>query len=74
MTDDFNIRNINQDLLYPHHLIYSNTLWKVADGLNLDLSIPINPVLIQYTNNPQDLNSVISLMFLYAESNKFNNH
>ena len=52
MTDDFNIRNSNWDPLYPHYSIYSDILREVADSLNLNLSISINPVSTWYVNNP----------------------
>jgi len=57
-----------------YHLVYTDTLLEIADSLNLNLSTPINLVLTQYTNNPQDSNLVIDLMLLWAESAEFNNH
>jgi len=59
MTDDFNIKDNNWDLSYPHHLIYSDMLWEVANSLNLYLSISINLVPTWYTDNSQDLNLVL---------------
>ena len=49
-------------------------LGEVADGLDLNLSMFINPASTQYVDNSQDLNLVIDLMFLYAELEEFNNH
>jgi len=56
-----------------YHSVYTNTL-EIADSLNLDLFTPINLVLTQYTNNPQDSNLVINLMFLCAKFEESNNH
>ena len=36
---------------------------EVADSLNLELSIPIKPVSTWYTDNSQDSNLVLDLMF-----------
>ena len=74
MISNFNIRDNNLNLSYYHHLIHSDILCKVADSLDLDLSIPINPVPTQYTDNPQDLNSVIDLIFLCTKTEEFNNY
>jgi len=74
MTGDFNIRDSDWDLLYPYHSIHTNILHEIADSLNLELSMPINLVLTWYTDNPQDSNSVIDLMFLYADLEQFNNY
>jgi len=35
MIEDFNIRDNNWDILYPHHLIYANTLKDITDSFNL---------------------------------------
>jgi len=45
MVEDFNIRDNNWDLLYSHHSTYVDMLQKLADSLNLKLSMFINPVL-----------------------------
>ena len=42
MTGDFNIRDNDWDLSYPHHSTYVDVLWEVADSLNLELSTLIN--------------------------------
>jgi len=64
MTGDFNIRDNSWDLSYPYHLTHADTLQEVADSLNLEPSIPINLVPIWYTDNSQDSNLVLNLMFL----------
>ena len=74
MTEDFNIRDSDWNPSYSHYLSYSDILREIADNLNLDLSTPINPVSTQYVDNSQNSNLVIDLMFLYAKSERFNNH
>lgn len=74
MIGNFNIRDNDWDLLYLYHSIHTNILHEIADSLNLELSMLINLVLTWYTDNPQDSNSVIDLMFLYADLEKFNNY
>lgn len=63
MTRDFNIRDRDRDLSYSHHLAYSNILMKVTDSLKLILSFTIYQVLTQYTDNTNNSNLVIDLMF-----------
>jgi len=43
ITGNFNIRNNNWDPNYPHHSIYTEDLFTVAESLGLDLSPPLNP-------------------------------
>ena len=71
MIGDFNIRDNDWDLLYLYHSIHTNG---IADSLNLELSMLINLVLTWYPDNSQDSNSVIDLMFLHADLEKFNNY
>ena len=64
MTGNFNIRNSNWDLFYSYYLAYSDILLEVADFSYLRFSISINQVPTQYTDNSNNPNSVIDLMFL----------
>ena len=64
MTEDFNIRDNNWNLSYSHYLVYSNILLEVADFFNLKFSYSVNRVLTQYTDNPNNTNLVIDLMFI----------
>ena len=67
MTRDFNIRDNDWDLSYPHYFIHADIFRKVADLFNLKLLIPITQVLIRYMDNSNDSNfMMIDLMFLWA--------
>jgi len=66
MTSDFNICDSDWDLFYFHHSIHADTLHEISDSLSLELSTPINPVSTQYTDNAQDSNLVINLMFCHS--------
>ena len=42
MTRDFNIRDNNWDLLYSHYSIHMDTLRRISDSFNLELSMFID--------------------------------
>ena len=75
ITGDFNIRDNEWDFLYSYHFNHTDSLKEIeiADGFNIKLSTPVNKVPMQYTNNLQDLNSVLDLMFFCPTSEELNN-
>jgi len=69
-----NIRDSLWNFFYPHHLTLSNYLFEIADSFNLDILTPTNSVSTRYSDNNQDANSVLDLMFLQFRSDKSDNH
>ena len=74
MASDFNIRDSNWDPLYFFHLIHRNLLFNMADSFDLMLSNPINQVPTYHSDNTNDTNSVIYLIFLRPNSLEIDNH
>jgi len=74
MAEDFNIRDSLWDLSFLHHLFIGNDLIIIADSFHLSLLFPTNQVPTRYTDNINDSNSVIDLMFLQCNSSILNNH
>ena len=46
MTGDFDIRDNNQNSAFLHYSTYMDTLREIANSFDLELSMPINQVLI----------------------------
>jgi len=74
MTGDFNIRNNSWNSLFPHHSSYCSTLTDIVNSLNLYISKSTNQVPTRYSDNHNDLNLVIDLIFLQLTSLEFDNH
>jgi len=64
MTGDFNIRDNDWDLNFPHHSIYTEDLVTLAESLGLELSPPLNPGPTRFADNLHNTNSVIDLVFI----------
>ena len=74
MTGNFNIRDSNWDSSYPFHLIHNNLFVDIASAFDLSLSHSTNSVPTRYSDNRNNLNSVIDLMFLKLNMLEFDNH
>ena len=74
MMGDFNIWDSLWDSSYNHHSSISDDLFAIADSFNLSLSCPTDQVPTRYSDNSNDSNSVIDLMFLYCNSYELNTH
>jgi len=72
MTGDFNIKNSLWDSNFPYHFIHSDLLMDVVDSMNLELSKSTNQVSTRYSDNQQDSNLVIDLIFLKPNSSEYN--
>jgi len=74
MTRDFDIRDIFWDLSYLHHSSHKDTLFEIADSFHVELSKPTEFFPTRYSDNTQDSNLVLDLMFLHPNSMEHNNH
>ena len=74
MTGDFNIRDSLWDLNFPFHSIYSDMLFNIADSFSLALPKPIENFLTRFSDNDQNSNLVLDLIFTWPSSTEFNWH
>jgi len=74
ITGDFNIHDSLWDSLFLHHSSISDDLIIIANSFNLNLLTPINQVPTRYSDNDNNSNSVIDLMFFQCDSTELNNH
>jgi len=71
MTGNFNIRDSDWDPNFQHNSIHTEDLLTITDSLGLELSLPLNPGPTRFTDNIQDFNSVIDLVFLPPDNRGF---
>ena len=74
MTEDFNIRDSLWDSNFPFHSIYSNMLFDIANSFSLTLSSPTENFPTRFSDNNQNLNLVLDLVFTQPLSTEFNHH
>ena len=74
MTGDFNICNSLWDPSYSFHSSISDNLFVIADSFNLFLSFPTKQVPTRFSDNTNNSNSVLDLIFLQCNSEEINSH
>jgi len=74
ITDDFNIRDSVWDSNYLFHLCYSNSLFDIADSFSLNISKHIENIPTRFSDNDNNANSVLDLVFLCPSFPEFNHH
>ena len=74
ITENFNIRDNNWNPTYFHHFIHTDIFMEITGSFNLRMSTLYIQVSTWYADNLNDSNSVINLMFLWANSIEINNH
>jgi len=63
ITGDFNIRDSLWDLNFPFHFVYSDMLFDIANSFSLALSKSIENFPTRFSDNDQNSNSVLDLIF-----------
>jgi len=74
ITGDFNICNSLWDPSYSFHSSISDNIFVITDSFNLFLSFPTEQVPTRFSDNANNLNSVLDLMFLQCDSEEINSH
>ena len=71
MTGNF---NSIWDPNFPFYLCHSDSLFDIADSFSLNVSKPIENVLARFSDNSNNANSVLDLVFLCPSFPEFNHH
>ena len=66
MTGNFNIRDSIWNNLYFFHLIYSDTIFDIADSFDIFLSSSLQQTSMQYLDNNQITNLTIISQISYS--------
>ena len=74
MTGNFNIKDCFWDPNFPHYSSHKNTLFDIADSFWLEISKLIEFFSTRYSDNVQNSNSVLDLVFLHPDSPEHDNH
>jgi len=74
MARDFSIRDNSWNPSFPYHSSHCDLLTNIADFMDLCVSKSTNQVPTMYSDNLNNSNSVIDLIFLCLNSLEFNNH
>jgi len=74
ITGDFNIRDSIWGPNFSHHSTHSDLLIDIADSMNFCLLSPTNQFLTRYSDNHNDSNLVINLIFLRQDSLELDNY
>jgi len=74
MTGDFNIRDSLWDSNFPFHSVHNDMLFDIVDLFSIALSKPTENFPTRFSDNNQNLNSVLDLVFTKPSSAEFNHH
>ena len=74
ITGDFNIRDNIWDPNYLFYLYNSDLLFDIADSFSLSISNSIENVPTRFSDNNNNANSVLDLVFLHLSFPEFNCH
>ena len=74
LTSNFNIYDSFWDSNYSYHSLHKNTLFNITNSFNLELSRPIEIFPTKYSDNTQNSNLVLDLIFLHPNSREMDNY